>query len=310
MNSDTLVSVCMITYNHEAFVREAIESILAQKTKFEYELIIGEDCSSDNTRHICQEYALKYKNVILLPSHVNLGIAKNFVRTLQACCSMYVAICEGDDYWTDPLKLQKQVNFLENNPQFSICYHNCFVINYKGEKIRDIRIPAKFQKDFNRSELIAGATIASDTVVFRNVGLPTYKDEHLALNGDIILWSKLGRFGKGKYMSNIQHDAYRIHSGGWTSKPTFDKFKDKLMSHIVIYRNNPSEELIYKRIQEIVADRISSHILSLEFSNMNNIFKYALGFKEISFLQILWLSFIETVKSAYKLLLRKILKSQ
>lgn len=119
-----LVSVIMATYNHESYVRNALEGVLMQKTDFPFELIIGEDFSLDGTRKIVEEYAKKYPEIIKpLYSGINLGMNKNYVRSLQAAKGKYIAFCEGDDYWTDSLKLQKQVDFMKSNPRCTLCYH-------------------------------------------------------------------------------------------------------------------------------------------------------------------------------------------
>ena len=117
------VSIFLLTYNQEQFIEQTIQSILAQKTNFRYQLVIGEDCSTDNTRKICEQYAEEYTEKIkLLPSEKNHGLIQNFIRTYRECDGKYVAICDGDDYWTDPLKLQKQVDFLDDNPEYSIVF--------------------------------------------------------------------------------------------------------------------------------------------------------------------------------------------
>jgi glycosyltransferase involved in cell wall biosynthesis len=120
-----LVSIVCITFNHELFIEQAIEGFLMQKTSFPYEIVIGEDCSTDRTRQICLEYFNNQKDKIrLLPSQDNLGYIKNFRRSVHASKGKYIALCEGDDYWTDPLKLQKQVNFFEDNPNYAIVHTN------------------------------------------------------------------------------------------------------------------------------------------------------------------------------------------
>ena len=107
-----LVSIASITYNHEKFIAQAIDSFLMQETDFDFEIIIGEDCSTDDTLKIIKEYKAKYPDIIkLITSESNVGMMTNFIRTLEACSGKYIALCEGDDYWTDTLKLQKQVNF-------------------------------------------------------------------------------------------------------------------------------------------------------------------------------------------------------
>jgi len=123
-DNDIVVSICMITYNHINYISEAIDGVLIQETTFPYQLILGEDYSTDKTRVICEEYALKYPNkILLLPSEKNLGMMPNFIKTLKVCNGKYIAICDGDDYWKDPYKLQKQVDFMEANKNASLCYH-------------------------------------------------------------------------------------------------------------------------------------------------------------------------------------------
>jgi glycosyltransferase involved in cell wall biosynthesis len=115
----------MITYNHEKYIRDAIEGVIMQKTKFAVELIIGEDHSSDQTRKICQEYAEKYSDrIFILAERQNLGTLRNFIRCLGECRGKFIAICEGDDYWTDELKLAKQIDFMERNPGYAMVHTN------------------------------------------------------------------------------------------------------------------------------------------------------------------------------------------
>lgn len=119
------VSVLMITYNHEKFIAQAIDSILMQQVNFDYEIVIGEDCSTDGTRAIVIQYQKEYPDKIrlLLPEE-NLGMHKNFVQTFRACQGEYIALLEGDDYWTSPRKLQKQVDF------FRLSSGMCYFLSY------------------------------------------------------------------------------------------------------------------------------------------------------------------------------------
>ncbi|MEI8059846.1 MAG: glycosyltransferase, partial [Ferruginibacter sp.] len=121
------ISILMITYNHGAFIAKAIEGVLLQQTNYSIELIIGEDKSTDDTRKVCEAFAKKYPEKIkLLPSDYNYGMGKNFIRTMEACTGKYIAICEGDDYWIDKNKLQTQVEFLEKNTTYSLCFHDIY----------------------------------------------------------------------------------------------------------------------------------------------------------------------------------------
>ena len=118
-----LVSVCMTTYNHEAYLRQAVESILAQETSFDVELVLGDDCSADSTAAICREYAAKYPGrVRFVTGQRNVGWRANYRRTFEACRGKYVAYCDGDDWWSDPRKLQMQVDLLESDPSCGMCY--------------------------------------------------------------------------------------------------------------------------------------------------------------------------------------------
>ena len=111
-----LLSVCMVSYNQEQYVRDALNSILMQKTDFAYEVIISDDCSKDRTVEILNDYAVKYPNVRVITGEKNLGYPNNQRRSLEAATGKYIALCDSDDYWTDPYKLQKQVDYLEAHP--------------------------------------------------------------------------------------------------------------------------------------------------------------------------------------------------
>ena len=117
------ISVIVTSFNHEKYITQCLESILSQTGDFDMEIIIGDDCSTDNTRTIAQYFEEKYPQIItVLPPGPNLGITKNLKRCLEACSGDYVAICEGDDYWTDTNKLQKQKKFLDSHPDYSMCF--------------------------------------------------------------------------------------------------------------------------------------------------------------------------------------------
>ena len=118
-----LVSVCMTAYNHAPYIGRAIEGVLSQRTTFAVELVLSDDCSTDGTGAICRDYAARYPDRIrLLTGDVNVGMRANYRRTIEACRGRYVAMCDGDDWWCDPLKLQRQVEALEADPSCGICY--------------------------------------------------------------------------------------------------------------------------------------------------------------------------------------------
>ena len=117
-----LVSVCMTTYNHEKYISQAIESVLSQRTTFGVEVVIGEDCSTDSTLEICRQYEAQYPDrVRVIASEHNIGMHANYRRTIEACRGKYIAMCDGDDWFTDENKLQIQVEELENSGA-AMCY--------------------------------------------------------------------------------------------------------------------------------------------------------------------------------------------
>jgi glycosyltransferase involved in cell wall biosynthesis len=125
MNTDFIVDVPMCVYNQEKYIVEAIEGVINQKAHFKYRLIIGEDCYTDNTREIVKRYEAKYpEKIVVIYHNINIGAYENTKTVFKKCTSEYIALCDGDDYWTDPNKLQTQVDFLEKNRNFVGCFHN------------------------------------------------------------------------------------------------------------------------------------------------------------------------------------------
>lgn len=216
------VSVAMITYNHEAFIAQAIESVLMQQTDFEFELVIGEDCSTDSTRAIVRDYGKRYPEQIrlLLPEH-NQGMIPNFVTTMNACQGKYIAWLEGDDFWTDPCKLQKQVDFLEHHPECVLSFHNVkkFYQDHNGEP--GYRNPPDQKPFLSIEDILVLNPIAPCSVLYRN-GLvgeipPQFYDLPMV---DWPLWVLLAQHGKFGYMDDVMA-SYRLHAGGAYSSKTF-----------------------------------------------------------------------------------------
>lgn len=139
---DPKLSVILITYNHEKYIRKALDSVLSQETDFPFEVVIGEDCSPDDTRNICKEYKKKYPDQVRIVNRdKNTGRPTlNVYETTMKCRGEYLAYLEGDDYWTDPHKLQKQVDFLEAHPEYIACTHAHKMIDDEGNDITDEEI--------------------------------------------------------------------------------------------------------------------------------------------------------------------------
>ncbi len=130
------ISVVVITYNQQATLAQTLDSILMQEGNFDLQIVVAEDCSTDNTRDICQQYKILYpEKIVLLLQVVNQGITKNFIDGLRACEGDYIAICAGDDYWIDPLKLQKQLHFLQSHLDYGVVSTNGYRLLVKQNKL-------------------------------------------------------------------------------------------------------------------------------------------------------------------------------
>ena len=126
-----MVSVVMMTYGHENYIRQAIEGVLMQNCFFEVELIVANDCSTDKTDLIIKDIIQNHPRGNWIKYHhheKNVGMMPNFIFALHQATGKYVALCDGDDYWTDPLKLQKQVGFLEENEEYVLCFHKIKIL--------------------------------------------------------------------------------------------------------------------------------------------------------------------------------------
>jgi glycosyltransferase involved in cell wall biosynthesis len=223
--SDIKVSVSLITYNQKEFISHAIEGVIKQKTNFKFELIVGDDCSTDGTRAVIINYQQKYPGLIRLILHPerNSGVPGklNFISTLKAAGGEYLALVDGDDYWTDQHKLQKQVEFLENNPEYAVCCHDVF--HRKAGKIyRDTNdIPVDTDLEYL---LRKGNYISTPSVVYRNdPGFVSFMEKFPeAPFGDYLMNINAASRGKIKFLKQ-RMAVYRIHSGGVWSKLSFEE---------------------------------------------------------------------------------------
>lgn len=175
MNEHVTLSVVFITYNHEPYLRKALDSVLMQETDFDFEIVVGEDCSTDRTRGLLLEYKEKYPDrITLLFREKNLGRPTlNVYQTAMACKGDYLAFLEGDDYWTDSRKLQSQVDFLRSHPGYMGVTHTCRVVGKEGEEVSDAEALSLYEwsgdytfRDYQTQPKWPGQTA---TVVCRNI---------------------------------------------------------------------------------------------------------------------------------------------
>ncbi|HVW28560.1 MAG TPA: glycosyltransferase [Polyangiaceae bacterium] len=214
------VSVHLITYNHEHFIARAISSALEQRTDFDFEIVIGDDCSTDGTPAIVDDFRRRHPDRIrVLPRDENLGMHRNHRRTLEACKGEYVAYLEGDDYWTSPEKLQKQIDFLAANPRCVMCHHAVTVVTEDGST-PPYRTPAKPQSGVATIlDLIDGISMATCSIVVKNGLLPPPPDWFYTLKMcDLPLSIMQAEHGDIGYIDEVL-GVYRVHDGGvWSAQ--------------------------------------------------------------------------------------------
>lgn len=228
-----LVSVIMITYGHEKYIEEAIRGVFLQKTNFPLELIISNDKSPDSTDEIIKNIiksAPENISVNYIQHLENIGMLPNFISTLKMAEGKYIAVCEGDDYWTDENKLQKQIDFLEKNEDFTLTFHNVFIRN--GETLRmDLDYEKRLSsKDiYTIDDLSKGNFIHTLSVVFRNMEIEFPEWYFSSFLGDYPIWLWLSKKGKIKYFPE-KMGVYRENVGVWSGKSQEEReFKTMLV---------------------------------------------------------------------------------
>lgn len=209
------VSIVCISYNQEKYIAQALDSFVSQKTNFDFEAIIADDCSIDSTPRIINEYAKKYPNIIkTVLRKKNIGVQANLIDALKRATGDYIALCEGDDYWTDEHKLQRQVNYLDRNDDYSLCFHPVNVI-YDNNKQPDAIFPV--EKDgFTLKRLLKSNYIQTNSVMYKRREYDNIPLNILPMDWYLHLYhAKNGKIGFLKDVMSV----YRRHNGGlWWSE--------------------------------------------------------------------------------------------
>lgn len=259
-----LVSVFVLVYNHEKYISGALDGILMQKVEFEYEIVLGEDCSTDNSREIILRYAQKHPGKFKLILHEkNVGAMKNQMAVLSVCTGKYIAMCEGDDYWTDPLKLQKQADFLEANPEYSGASHQSLVI-FDDETDKQ---PKLFREhdltDIETQHLLDGRLFHTASLMFRSEIIKKHSLPKDITAGDRALFFLLAACGKIHYSNEVMC-MYRKHAGGVSSWVTTEMLEKDLKIVPWISKINP--EFPGHRYYQFL------HLVALSYPNSLSIF--------------------------------------
>lgn len=286
MNKDIniKVSVVVTTYNHKSYIKQCLDGILMQQTTSPFEIILGEDESSDGTREICKEYAKKYPDKISLFLRSRKDVIYingnptgrfNFIENLKVAKGKYIALCEGDDYWTDPLKLQKQVDFLEANDDFSGCFHNTMFID-------ETQVNSKLEpwRVYNKNIFMLEDTISTlalfhtSSFVFRRINLSIPNWFISVQSADMALFALIASQGL-LYRMDEYMSVYRKNAIGITN---FIKIKEYHINRIKLntYLKKSFDVHVHKKIDEV----IKYHTLELSkiksgfFKNLKALIKF------------------------------------
>lgn len=294
----------MLAYNTSAFIGKAIESVLSQKTNFDFELVIAENSSTDNTRQIIQEYKLRYPGIIkLILNPVNVGMAANFVIAYKNCSGEYIATLDSDDFWCDIYKLQKQVDFLEKNPDYGVVYSDCKVIDDSDAEVEWDEMNY-YRRQFASGNLFfklvkETAFIPNLTTCFRKeLIMEELENTDLWFFEDWWLWMRISAKSKF-YFLNLQTACYRLHANNISqlrkiSKARLEELKRK---NYAIYYSNISyfdkhnkmelqqseRELLVKKIAMLLYRRFGTIKMKLKLVRL--FFKYYPGSR--SFISLL-----------------------
>ncbi|MEG9328947.1 glycosyltransferase [Salinimicrobium catena] len=307
------VSICVITYNHEKYLRDCLEGILMQKVNFNYEILIHDDASTDATQDIIKEYQKKNPHLIFpvfqQKNQYSQGIRGiNFRFNFPRAKGKYIALCEGDDYWTDPKKLSQQVTFLENNPEYVLSFHNAEVLkNVKGRK-PEKRLFREYSKcEYNGRDVLLNWLIPSASVVFKNIGyqnFPAFTKEFTL--GDLSLHLSLSEFGKLGLIPRTM-SIYRISDMSVTiqniNNPSHYLENIQQLNAIDQYFDGKYHQEIKKRIFHISCSLVNAYknnSLKKQFYWLANALQYS-SFKDDS-----WPHLINTSKTIILTLLTRL----
>ena len=258
-----LVSICCITYNHAQFIRKCLDGFLMQKTDFPIEILIHDDCSTDGTTEIIREYEAKYPDLIFPlyeeENQYQQGKAAEIdFYNYRRARGKYIAYCEGDDHWTDPLKLQKQVDFMEANPEYSVCFHDFQEYDVRTNEYRrkvychpqtmvdggvDVTPYMFLHHSYGGQPLTMLFRVSMYDLNWFTL-YPDYKDTYEIYH--------LLRAGKGRYL-DFDGGVYVRHDGGVaTSSSTEKTCRSVLKCIIALYRNNADNPVVKEHLIEVL----------------------------------------------------------
>lgn len=250
------LSVFAVTYNQERYIRQCLESVVAQKVNFDYEVVIGDDCSTDGTGAICDEFAAKYPQIQVYHHPKNLGLLKNWEFVMNKCKGEYIALIEGDDYWIDENKLQRQVDWLDAHLEYSFTFTRAEILLENATSDgAEKDLPNLEERDYGVEEICRKFRVLSSSVVMRNCLQPVHYSDQL-LYADIYTFIELCKRGKA-YCLGVPTVMYRIHGKNLSYNGDFDFYVHAYNQSMYFNQIYPELRPIY----EPSAERTLQHLL-------------------------------------------------
>lgn len=252
-NEEIKVTILSITYNHEKYIKQMLDSLIKQKTDFKYKVLIGDDASTDDTANIIRQYADEYPEIVVpVLREKNIGVHRNLYDLLSKIDSDYIAYCEGDDYFLTSDKLQKQVNFMNANTNCSLCFHPVKVFYENNEYPESVFPEDAANFPFTVESLIKFNFIQTNSVMWRRQNYQNMPEQVMPL--DWFLHFYHAKYGEIGFLPEVM-SAYRKHDGGIWSKfnerETFRKYGIGLVKfyYEVVKLYPESDELLNKIIR-------------------------------------------------------------
>ncbi len=275
--SKPLVSISCITYNHEKYIKQCLDGFLMQKTNFDFEILIHDDASTDKTADIIREYEKKYPDkfrcIYQTENQYSKGVRGIMARfNFPRAQGKYIALCEGDDYWTDPYKLQKQVDFLENNKEYVLCGTDVKRINVKTGK--EMIIKEKYFGEVTQTDILQRNRFSTCTVMIKNMDVSKilFPNFNKFKVGDWPLWNSLLRYGKGMNLPDVTAQ-YNIHDKGMVSgRNISDTLFSKLNDRIQLIENFPDKKKLIKSHGNRILLHYIKQIFLMNFSYLKALF--------------------------------------
>ena len=277
--SQPVVSICCATYNHAPYIRQCIDGFVMQKTNFPFEILIHDDASTDGTQDVIREYATKHPDLIKpiyqKENQYSKGVKVSLTYNYSRAKGKYVALCEGDDYWIDPYKLQKQVDFLESHPDYVMCSHQFDAFDETTKTLIKNSNPSFKGKTYDLGSLINGEWNHHPlTVMYRRDALDINHYSKYKMSMDIILFYEILKHGKGYCMPDVMA-IYRRHNGGLWSLKSFDnKRLIEFNTRLAIYeveKTDDAAKLLLSQFSKIMSRKWMLKHLGI-FASVSKIF--------------------------------------